>query len=485
MKTTKGKAQGFKKIIIALFAVIMIMTSAMPAFAKTGDNSKKGYSVPATFTLRVGESKKLTVSGPRGAKVSVCYQYAGNLVKTSKNVKFDANGKASITFTGIKEGSFDAYAHINNDSGNRTTYSGISVKCRVTVTKKNGSGTGSSSSKKIALQRINLNKTSANVNVGNTLQLSVSYTPSNTTDSKSVTWSSSNTGVATVSGGKVTAKKPGTATITAKVGSKTVTCKITVKAPLKSISLNKTTASLTAGQTLSLSVSFNPGNTTDSKTVTWSSSNTGVATVSGGKVTAKKAGTATITAKAGGKTATCKVTVKAAANNNTSSTSGSSASAGAADGTYKNVSEGYTLLNTFRTTASNQWYWNASNTAKVSAGNLKPLQRDIVLENIAKERAKEQWTMYYERGRLTHDRPNGQSCWTAYSAGSNPCGENLAWGHRTCQQAIVDPSGWAETNEKYGGQGHRRNMLSGSATRVGIACYEKDGKTCWAMCLGY
>lgn len=93
--------------------------------------------------------------------------------------------------------------------------------------------------------------------------------------------------------------------------------------------------------------------------------------------------------------------------------------------------------------------------------------------------------MYYEKGKATHTRPNGKSCFTAYPSYLKAMGENLAWGHKTCAQVITDPnSGWAETNAKYAGQGHRRNMLSSSFTKVGIACYEKDGKTCWAMCLG-
>ncbi|MCD7762942.1 MAG: Ig-like domain-containing protein [Lachnospiraceae bacterium] len=75
-----------------------------------------------------------------------------------------------------------------------------------------------------AASKVKLNKTSATVVVGKTVQLNVKNT------SKKVTWTSSKKSVATVSkSGKVTAKKAGTATITAKVGSKKLKCKVTVK----------------------------------------------------------------------------------------------------------------------------------------------------------------------------------------------------------------------------------------------------------------
>ena len=83
---------------------------------------------------------------------------------------------------------------------------------------------------------------------------------------------------------------------------------------VSSISLNKTSASLLIGGTVELSVSnVSPSNAVD-KTVTWSSSNSSVASVnaSTGVVTAVAAGSATITATAhdgSGKTATCSVTV--------------------------------------------------------------------------------------------------------------------------------------------------------------------------------
>ena len=77
--------------------------------------------------------------------------------------------------------------------------------------------------------------------------------------------------------------------------------------PPKSIKLNKTSAYIGKKESVTLKYTLSAGSTS---TVTWSSSNKNVATVSGGKVTAKGAGTATITATtANGKKAACKVTV--------------------------------------------------------------------------------------------------------------------------------------------------------------------------------
>ncbi len=124
---------------------------------------------------------------------------------------------------------------------------------------------------------------------------------------------------AKVSGVGTVALKEGNNTInivvTAENGDKrtytvNITRNIENKIPLKSISLSKTELSMFDGDSTTLKVNFNPSTTTDDKTVTWTSSNTKVATVSkDGKITAVGAGTATITAKVGNFTATCKVTV--------------------------------------------------------------------------------------------------------------------------------------------------------------------------------
>ena len=181
-----------------------------------------------------------------------------------------------------------------------------------TITAKAGEKTATCSITVIQtpVTSVTLNKTSASLKVGETVTLSATVGPDDATD-KTVTWTTSDATVATVSNGVVTAKKLGTATITAKAGDKTATCSITVVAtPVTSVTLNKTSASLKVGETVTLTATIGPDDATD-KTVTWATSDATVATVSNGVVTAKKLGTATITAKAGDKTATCSITVVA------------------------------------------------------------------------------------------------------------------------------------------------------------------------------
>ena len=127
---------------------------------------------------------------------------------------------------------------------------------------------------------------------------------------KNVTWTSSNENVATVSGGTVTAVGAGTATITVTdANGNTDTCEVTVTVIALGVALDKTSVQLNAGETNTLVATIAPADTTD-KTLSWVSSNTNVATVVNGTVTAISAGTAAITVTtANGKTATCQVTV--------------------------------------------------------------------------------------------------------------------------------------------------------------------------------
>ena len=80
--------------------------------------------------------------------------------------------------------------------------------------------------------------------------------------------------------------------------------------PVSEVTLNQASLILKVGQTANLTAKVSPKDATD-KTVTWSSSDPSVATVDNGKVTAVAEGSATITAAAGGKSATCSLTVRA------------------------------------------------------------------------------------------------------------------------------------------------------------------------------
>ena len=164
---------------------------------------------------------------------------------------------------------------------------------------------------------ITLDRTSASLSEGETMTLSPTVQPSNATD-KSVSWSSDNSSVASVSNGKVTAVAPGNATITVKTndGGFTATCKVSVTQsnyPVTGITLDKSELSMTEGEVVTLTTTIKPDNASN-KSVTWSSSSDAVATVSeDGTVTAVAPGNATITVKTndGGFTAVCQVTVTA------------------------------------------------------------------------------------------------------------------------------------------------------------------------------
>ena len=146
--------------------------------------------------------------------------------------------------------------------------------------------------------------------------LTATVAPANATD-KTVTWKSSDATVATVdANGKVVAKKAGEVTITATVGGVSGTLKITVSdkaptvIPVQSVTVTGK-QELVEGASTTLTSTVAPADATD-KTVTWKSSDESVATVDkDGVVTAKKAGTVTITATAGGVSGTLHITVTA------------------------------------------------------------------------------------------------------------------------------------------------------------------------------
>lgn len=166
---------------------------------------------------------------------------------------------------------------------------------------------------RVKVKGISLNKSSKAVYKGSTYQLKATFTPSNASNQK-IIWTSTDPDVAVVSSsGKVTAVKNGKATIYAitQDGNYTDVCKITVKTHAASVKLNAKSKTIYIGKTYTLKATVSPSTATN-KNVKWKSSDKSVASVnSKGVVTAKKAGTATITCTTedGSYKATCKIKV--------------------------------------------------------------------------------------------------------------------------------------------------------------------------------
>ena len=254
--------------------------------------------IPVT-EVRLSES---TVGIVEGSTYKLTATVLPENTTDSKNVSWGSNNEAVATVdaNGTVTAKRAGTAVITATSTN-----GKTAGCTVTVSKK-----------EIPIIEISLDKSSATLTEGETTTIVATVLPENTTDSKSVSWSSSNSEVATVdANGTVTAKRAGTAVITAtSTNGKTAGCTVTVskkEIPITEISLDKSSATLTEGETTTLTATVLPENTTYGKSVKWSSSNVAVATVDlMGKVTAKRAGTAIITATSeNGKTASCTVTV--------------------------------------------------------------------------------------------------------------------------------------------------------------------------------
>lgn len=186
----------------------------------------------------------------------------------------------------------------------------------ITVTTVDGSFTATCAVTVVqSVNSVSLDKDTRTMIIGENVTLTATVLPA-AADNKTVTWSSSDTAVAAVENGVVTAVKAGSAiiTVTTQDGALTAECEITVNPMIINVSgvtLDKTAHTLVIGSNFTLTATVLPGNATN-KTVVWSTGNSAVATVDqNGKVTAVSAGTVTITAEVDGKSATCVITVNA------------------------------------------------------------------------------------------------------------------------------------------------------------------------------
>ena len=270
---------------------ISVTHSAGPA----GPVAVTGVTLDKTsLSIEAGQTAQLTATVQPGNADNQAVTWSSsdnNVVSVDATGKITANAKGSATITVT------------------TTDGGKTATCTVTVTEP---------AAPVAVTGVTLNKNNTTIYTGRTETLTATIQPADATN-KAVTWTSDNTGVATVNNGVVTGVSVGSATITAKTadGGFTATCTVIVEeAPIvhpTGVSISKTSINLQIGGSETLTATVTPADA-NNKNVTWSTSDATVAAVDkNGKVTGIKAGNATITATTedGGKTATCSVTVTA------------------------------------------------------------------------------------------------------------------------------------------------------------------------------
>ena len=297
-------------------------------------NTEVATVVDGVVTPVAAGTATITVTTTDGSFTATCTVTVSNPVVAVTGVTLDeetlsltAGGEtATLTATVAPEGATNkAVTWESSNTEVATVVDGVVTPvaagtATITVTTTDGSFTATCtvtvSNPVVAVTGVTLDEETLSLTAGGeTATLTATVAPEDATN-KAVTWTTSDATVATVENGAVTAVAAGTATITVTTtdGSFTANCTVTVSNPViavSSVTLNKSEAALTVGGTETLTTTVAPENATD-KTVTWTSSAPEVASVANGVVTAVAAGTATITATAGGQSATCTVTVTAA-----------------------------------------------------------------------------------------------------------------------------------------------------------------------------
>ena len=161
---------------------------------------------------------------------------------------------------------------------------------------------------------VSLNRTSIDLLKDEITELRLNYEPLNTTDNTNVVWRSSNTNVAIVNEGVVTAVGDGEAVITAELGKYSKECVVKVTdldKIVENYELDKSSETILIGEEETITPLYIPESLTDSLNIIWSTSNEEVAVVSDtGVVKAVGTGKATITLDINGNIRTCVVTVR-------------------------------------------------------------------------------------------------------------------------------------------------------------------------------
>lgn len=246
-----------------------------------------------------------TITGTNEVTAAVYPAPDKSIFSTRWYLGSDSTGKLTLTDHENYGSSADAYikSEVNAD-GSYIVYCDVTYSDRST---DNFTGTVTvTASSAPTINQITLDKLSADLSLGDGLQLSAVTDPVG----YPITWSSGNDNIASVSGsGYVTAIGKGTTTVTATSGSKSAVCQITVGVPVSSVSLDRNDLELSVNQWEQLTATISPADA-DNKTLIWQSSDSSKVSVDANGVVRRLADgsvTITVTTEDGGKSATCNI----------------------------------------------------------------------------------------------------------------------------------------------------------------------------------
>lgn len=305
-----------KRFFSALAAIALLAVPACDELEKVLNEEIPCTSIifdEPTFMMTVGETKTLPVTVEP--------------VNTTDKLEWSSSDEETVSITdGVATAKKEGIASITVKAGNQL------AGCRIVVQKAQGGEGGGDG--KIEVTEIQLNKTEITVVTGQSEQLEVvKLLPENATE-KTVVWESDDTEIALVipqdatvngvfyKGGRVTGKNPGTTIVRALAGVAKAECKVTVTAggsvAIESLSIDPAPISIAVDEEKILTAVVSPSNA--KAEVVWKIDNEKIAAVGSinekqAKVQGLSAGKATVTATAGGKTATCEVTVTGGSGN--------------------------------------------------------------------------------------------------------------------------------------------------------------------------
>jgi len=271
-------------------------------------------------TATLTDSAVVDVSTVPVASVAVTPASAGMVAGQTVQLTATTLDSTSAALTGrvVTWGSSNSAVATVNGSGLVTGVAPGSATITATSEGKSGTAAVTVTVMSVPVATVGVTPASANMTVGQTAQLTATPRDAsgNALTGRVVTWGSSNSAVATVNGsGLVTGVAAGSATITATSEGKSGASSVTVAlAPVASVTVSPATVSQVVGtvQQLTATLRDASGNVLTGRTVSWSSSNTLVATVLGtGLETSLLAGSATITATSEGRSGTAAITVTA------------------------------------------------------------------------------------------------------------------------------------------------------------------------------